>query len=212
MSLFSDFKTNAVAVFQAAATALHAQFASALAQAGHPVTVDDHVDTLAAHAATSEAGGTALQTFAQGMTALMTTFAQAHLPAKFQPVAAAAAGAVSDALAGNKSALEDDALKAAAVAVSIAAPEAAPIVAIAEPIAEQALTGGAAAGASTAALAGASLAQTAVSVGETVVEGLANKALPGSGALVGAALEVAASTFQGDSAPDTTPTMNTQGM
>jgi len=138
MSFLDTLKQDALAVFHATANALHAQLANTLSQAGHPVTEADHVDTLvqtAANAATGAANAAqastvapnyadaALATFTQAMTAAAVQFAQAHLPAKFQGVAADVAQVATDVVSGAKSL--DDVKQAAE---TVAAPAAAAIV------------------------------------------------------------------------------------
>ena len=133
MSFLDTLKQDALAVFHATANALHAQLANTLSQAGHPVTEADHVDTLvqtAANAATGAASAAqastvapnyadaALATFTQAMTAAAVQFAQAHLPAKFQGVAADVAQVATDVVSGAKS-LDD--VKQAAVAAAVPA-------------------------------------------------------------------------------------------
>lgn len=154
MSFLDSLKQDALAVLHATANALHAQLANTLAQAGHAVTEADHVDTLvnaaraaATGAASAVAASTiapnyadaALATFNQSMTAALIQFAQQHLPAKFQGVAADAAQTVADATAGKSTVatLVDDGLKIADAALSAAMPSAAPIAAIVEPLAEE---------------------------------------------------------------------------
>lgn len=138
MSFLDTLKQDALAVFHATANALHAQLANTLSQAGHPVTEADHVDTLvqtAVNASTGSANAAqasttapnyadaALATFTQAMTAAAVQFAQAHLPAKFQGVAADVAQVATDVVSGAKSL--DDVKQAAE---TVAAPAAAGIV------------------------------------------------------------------------------------
>ena len=157
MSFLDTLKAGALDALHSTANALHAQLAAALMLAGHDVTPDDHIDTLtqvAAQAgnagkvtATGATPGTiapnyadfALATFSHSMTAALVQFAQAHLPEKFQPVAAQAVDTVADALADGKvttgEAL-DAAVKIGAAAASAASPTGAAIVAVAEPLVE----------------------------------------------------------------------------
>jgi hypothetical protein len=154
MSFLDSLKQDALAVLHATANALHAQLANTLSQAGHAVTEADHVDTLvnaaraaATGAASAVASSTiapnyadaALATFNQSMTAALIQFAQQHLPAKFQGVAADAVQVVTDATAGKSTVatLVDDGLKVAGAVVTAVAPSAASIAAVVEPIAEK---------------------------------------------------------------------------
>jgi hypothetical protein len=154
MSFLDSLKQDALAVLHATANALHAQLANTLSQAGHAVTEADHVDTLvntaraaATGAASAVASSTiapnyadaALATFNQSMTAALIQFAQQHLPAKFQGVAADAAQTVADTTAGKSTVvtLVDDGLKIAGATLSAVIPGAAPIAAIVEPLAEE---------------------------------------------------------------------------
>jgi len=133
MSFLDTLRQDALAVFHATANALHAQLANTLSQAGHPVTEADHVDTLvqtASNAATGAASAAqasttapnyadaALATFTQAMTAAAVQFAQAHLPAKFQGVAADVAQVASSVISGATS-LDD--VKQAAETVAVPA-------------------------------------------------------------------------------------------
>jgi len=155
MSFLDTLKLDALAVFHATANALHAQFANTLSQAGHPVTEADHVDTLvqtATNAATGAAAApqastvapnyadAALATFTQGLTAAAVQFAQAHLPAKFQGVAADAVSTADAVLSDGKVTTGEAVSAAAGVAASVAAavaPQAAPIIGAAEAVLEQ---------------------------------------------------------------------------
>lgn len=109
MAFLDALKQDALSVLHATANALHAQLANTLAQAGHAVSEDDHVDTLVASARAAATGAAsapaasrtapnyadaALATFTHSMTAALIQFAQQHLPAKFQGVAAEAAPVV----------------------------------------------------------------------------------------------------------------------
>jgi len=183
MSFLDSLKQNALAVFHATANALHAQLANTLSQAGHPVSEDDHVDTLVQTAQAAATGAAsapqastvapnyadaALATFTQAMTAAAVQFAQAHLPAKFQGVASDAAQVATAVLADGK-------VDAAEVAATVA------------PIAAQ-----------------------AVSTGVSMAEEAADKALPGAGAIVGALVSAAEAVISG--APASTSAANTSGM
>lgn len=156
MSFLDALKQDALAVLHATANALHAQLANTLAQAGHGVTENDHVDTLVAAARGAATGAAsapiastvapnyadaALATFSQSMTAALVQFAQQHLPAKFQGVAAVAASVAEDATASKPIAatIIDDGLKLAEVVLSATIPGAAPIAAVVEPLVEEAV-------------------------------------------------------------------------
>ena len=225
MSFLDSLKQDALAVLHATTNALHAQLANTLSQAGHPVSEADHVDTLvqtAQAAATGSAGApvasstapnyadAALATFNQSMTAALIQFAQQHLPAKFQGVAADAVQAASNVLAdGNVTAGEiaQAAATVGASVVSAAAPQAAPIAS------EVASTIGAVASGATSVQDVAEAAMsTAVQLGSSLAETAADKALPGAGALVGAAIGAIESAITGKSTADTAPSANTSGM
>lgn len=108
MSFLDALKDSALNVLTTTVNALHAQFANTLIQAGHDVSTDAHVDTLmqtalSAAQSTGKPQGAgaapnyadhALATFSQGMGQAMSVFAHAFLPAKFQPIADAAASVV----------------------------------------------------------------------------------------------------------------------
>lgn len=225
MSFLDSLKQDALAVLHATANALHAQLANTLSQAGHPVTEDDHVDTLvqsAQAAATGAAGAPqasttapnyadhALATFNQSMTAALIQFAQQHLPAKFQGVAADAVQAASNVLADGKVTAGEAASAVANVGAAVAAavvPGAAPIAGAAA-----AIVNAVASGATSAQDAAASVAETAVQAGASIAEAAADKALPGAGALVGAAIDALETTFAKSSTADTTPAANTSGV
>ena len=110
MSFLDALKDSALNVLTTTVNALHAQFANTLIQAGHDVSTDAHVDTLMQTAlsvaqSTGKPQGAgaapnyadhALATFSQGMGQAMSVFAHAFLPAKFQPIADAAAAAAND--------------------------------------------------------------------------------------------------------------------
>jgi hypothetical protein len=154
MSFLDSLKLSAESILTATSNALHAQLANTLSQAGHPVSEDDHVDTLVSTAlgaavatnvpaATAQApnyADHALATFSTSMTAAMIQFAQAFLPAKFQGVAAAATSAaatvVNDVKSGNVAAIVNDVAGVASSVVAAVAPEAAPLVAAAKQIAK----------------------------------------------------------------------------
>lgn len=155
MSFLDTLKQDALAIFQATANALHAQLANTLSQAGHPVTEADHVDTLVQTAVNASTGAAnaaqavttapnyadaALATFSTAMTSAAVQFAQAHLPAKFQGVAADAVGAVSNVVAGGTPSVATAVSAAAGIAASVGealAPQAAPLISAAEAIVEQ---------------------------------------------------------------------------
>jgi hypothetical protein len=156
MSFLDSLKQDALAVLHATANALHAQLANTLAQAGHAVSEADHVDTLVAAARAAATGAAsavqasttapnyadaALATFSQSMTTALVQFAQQHLPAKFQGVAADATQVVIDAAGAKPQAetLIDDGLKFAAAAVTATVPGTSPIAMVAEPIVEEVL-------------------------------------------------------------------------
>jgi hypothetical protein len=213
MSFLDSIKQDALAALHATVNALHATFANSLAQAGHNVSPDDHVDTLmqtavAASAATGKPAGTAvpnyadhaLASFTTSMTGALLAFAQAHLPSKFQGAAAAAAPAIGDAVnaatAGqpvNTGALVDTGLQVAAGVAAAAIPGAAPIVAAAAPLVEgivHALEGG-----QKPADVATSVAQTALTAAAPAVAQVesdvvgaaasaADKVVPGAGGLV----------------------------
>lgn len=158
MSFLDSLKQDALVVLHATTNALHAQLANALAQAGHPVSEADHVDTLVASARSAATGAAsaaaasttapnyadaALATFTHSMTAALIQFAQQHLPAKFQGVAADAAQTVADATTGKPpvAAVAEGVLKVTAAAASVAVPSAAPFIAIAEPLVEEVVAG-----------------------------------------------------------------------
>jgi hypothetical protein len=152
MSFLDEIKQRALDVLHATTNAVHAQFAASLMQAGHDVTPDDHADVLMtsalnAAAATGKPVGTAapnyadhaVATFSTNMSAALMQFASAFLPAKFQPVVAGAAQAVSDATADGKvtaGEAVDAGLKIAAAAAAAVSPAAGAIAAIVEPLAE----------------------------------------------------------------------------
>jgi len=208
MSFLDSLKQDALAVLHATANALHAQLANTLSQAGHSVSEADHVDTLvqtAQSAATGAAGApvastiapnyadAALATFNQSMTAALIQFAQQHLPAKFQGVAADAVQAASNVLADGKVSASEVVSAVAGVASNVAAvavPQAAPIVdAVASTVSSVA------SGATTAQDAAKSVASAALQAGETIAEAAAEKALPGAGALVGAGIAAIENAF-----------------
>lgn len=236
MSFLDSIKQSALEVLHGTVNALHAQFAASLAQAGHPVTAEAHVDTLvqtAVKAGNGSGNGVApnyadhaLATFSTSMTAALLQFAQAHLPAKFQGAAEEAASTATAAIEGKHMNLGDIAETALKIGADVAAavvPGAAPIVAIAEPLVE-AVVKSAAAGASVEQAATPVVAavapvaeQAANQLASAVtadVAAEADKALPGAGALV-TALEgaaVAAVTAPTPASADTAPSANTQGM
>lgn len=225
MSFLDSLKQDALAVLHATANALHAQLANTLSQAGHPVTEADHVDTLvqtAQASATGSAGApvassvapnyadAALATFNQSMTAALIQFAQQHLPAKFQGVAAGAVQAASDVLDDGKVTASEAASAVANVGAAVAAavvPGAAPIAAAAA-----AIVNSVASGETSAKDAATSVADTALQAGGAIASAAADKALPGAGALVSAAVEAIEAAVTGKSAADTTPAANTSGM
>lgn len=153
MSFLDALKQDALAVLHATANALHAQLANTLSQAGHNVSEADHVDTLvsvAQAAATGSANAAvavttapnyadaALATFNQSLMATLVQFAQQHLPAKFQGIAADVASTVSTATAPgvNVATIVDGGLKVAETIIDAVVPGAAPIAAIVEPLVE----------------------------------------------------------------------------
>lgn len=223
MSFLDSLKQDALAVFQATANALHAQLANTLSQAGHAVTEDDHVDTLVQTASAASTGAAsaaqasttapnyadaALATFTQSLTAAAVQFAQAHLPAKFQGVASTAVQAVSGALADGTVSTGEAVQAAASVAqaaVAAVAPNAAPIVDEAVQ-AVQAVSSGTTSAASVV----ASVASTALQAGETIAAAVADKALPGAGALVTAGIGAIEAALSGNSSAASAA--NTQGM
>jgi hypothetical protein len=202
MSFLDALKTNALNVLHATVNALHAQFAASLAQAGHDVNADTHVNDLVqtavtAGAATGKPAGTAtpnyadhaLATFSQSMTAAMLAFAQSHLPAKFQPVGEEAAQVANDVVSAaatgthvDAAAVGDTVTKVAASAITAAVPGAAPIVAVAEPIIESlehAFEGGRSAGEEmeTVAQQAAPVVETAAATAATELAGTATAEL-----------------------------------
>lgn len=209
MSFLDSIKQSALDLLHATSNALHAQFANSLAQAGHPVSESDHVDTLMS---TAQAAGTAslttapnyadhaVATFTSGMTAAMLNFAQHFLPTKFQGAAAAAAQAaagVANDVAASKpvdvASVADTITKVAAGALAVAIPGVAPIAAAAEPLIE---------GIEHAFEGGASVAQVATSVAASaaptiaqVAADAADKALPGAGEIVTGVLGAAEAAF-----------------
>lgn len=225
MSFLDSLKQDALAVLHATANALHAQLANTLSQAGHPVSEADHVDTLvqtAQQSATGAAGAPvastqapnyadhALATFNQSMTAALIQFAQQHLPAKFQGVASDAVQTVSDVLDDGKVTAGEAASAVANVGAAVAAavvPGAAPIAGAAA-----AIVNAVASGSTSVKDAGAAVAATALQAGESIAEAAADKALPGAGAIVGAAVEALEATFAKSSTADTTPAANTSGV
>lgn len=209
MSFFDSLKQSALDVLHATVNALHAQFAASLAQAGHPVTPDDHTDTLVQSAANASAkpgsaptyADHALATFTTGVTQAMLQFAQQHMPAKFQAATAdavTAATSVANDVAASKpvdvSSVADTATKVAAGVLSVAVPGAAPIVALAEPLIESiehAFEGGASAAqvaTATVQTAAPVVEQAAGTLAASVTQTVAaeaDKVLPGGGQLVG---------------------------
>jgi hypothetical protein len=231
MSFLDSLKQDALAVFHATANALHAQLANGLAQAGHSVSEDDHVDTLVqtAAAASTNSGAPAavasttapnyadnlLATFVQSMTAASVAFAQAHLPAKFQGVASDAAQAVTSVLADGKVTAGEAvsaAANVAAAAVSAVAPGAAPVAAIVSNIVDAVASGASSASdvAATVEQTAVPVAAAAISAGVNIAETEADKVAPGLGAVVGALASVGESVLTGKS--DTTPAANTSGV
>jgi hypothetical protein len=152
MSFLDSLKSAAHVALDSTATALHAQLANTLSQAGHDVTEDDHVDVLvsaavSAAAAFGKPAGTvapntadhALAAFDLGMHTAMMAFASHFLPAKFQPLAAAAVDAVGDVVdavkAGDKAAIVNEVADLATAATAVLAPAAAPFVQVAAEVA-----------------------------------------------------------------------------
>lgn len=156
MSFLDSLKSGALDALHSTSNALHAQLAAALMLAGHNVTPDDHVDTLvqtatqagaATQAAAAGQPGTvapnyadfALATFTHSMTAALVSFAQAHLPTKFQPIVADVIDTASDVLADGKvtaGEAVDAALKVGAAVATAASPTGAAIAAVVAPLAE----------------------------------------------------------------------------
>jgi hypothetical protein len=230
MSFLDSIKQSALDVLHATANALHAQFASTLAQAGHPVTADDHVDTLvqtavqaAAATGTPQAAGVApnyadhaLASFSTSMTAALLQFAQQHLPSKFLGIAQTASDVVTSVASGSATAasIEHTVLEGAAAAASALIPGAAPIAAIVAPMVEAAIS----APAETASAAVAAVTEQAAPVVAAVaatataaVEAKAEEALPGAGALVGSLISAVEQVVM-PSTTDVVPPTNTQGM
>ena len=251
MSFLDALKQNALNVLHATVNSLHAQFAASLAQAGHDVNADTHVNDLVATAvnassatgkpaganATPNYADAALGTFSTSMTQAMLAFAQAHLPAKFQPATEQAAQTASDVVSTvatgghvDVGAAAQDATKVVGAVVSAALPEAAPIVAVAEPILES-IEHAFASGAKPANVA-ANVAQQAAPVVETAAATAASelastataelsKVVPAdtASALVSAGAALAESLIDPENSPektqstaDTTPAPNTQGV
>lgn len=204
MSILDTLRQDALDALHATVNSLHSDFAAKLVAAGHDVSADDHTDKLVAAASTAAAqpgqpptyADAALASFSLSMTHALLAFATQHLPAKFQPILAAAEPGV-DQLALDlgenkpveKSSLIDDVVKVAETAASVLIPGAAPVVALVEGVRE-AVEGGQ----------GSTAAQTAVGAVESVVERTAEtaaeKALPGlGGALADAALHAVEGTI-----------------
>lgn len=198
MSFFDEIKADALAMLQATANALHAQFARTLAQAGHDVTEDDPVEKLVACAtcagsvanapATSAPvaiapnyADAALATFNQSMTAALIGFAQQHLPEKFQATATNTIKGVSSALAdgqidGKEAA--NLAIGAALGAATAALPAALPAIAIAGSVITSPDT------------VIDNVIDNAAQIGTEVAASVADKVVPGAGEIVNALSEL----------------------
>ena len=206
MAVLDTLRQDALDALHATVNSLHSDFAAKLVAAGHDVSADDHTDKLVAAATTAVAqpgqpptyADAALASFSLSMTHALLAFATQHLPAKFQPILAAAEPGVEQLaldLGENKpvekSELIDDAVKVAETAASVLIPGAAPVVALVE-----AVRGAFEHGSATP----ASVEQTAVGAVESVIEhtaeAAAEKALPGlGGALADAALHAVEGTI-----------------
>jgi hypothetical protein len=147
MAVSDIVKAVAIATLHATLDALHERFADDLNRSGVPASPDEPADVLVAKACAAGTASTicapnsadaARATFQNGVAEAMTAFATEHLPAKFQPAAAAAVQGIRAALEGGSTAdLVDDAVRAGVAATAAINPVAGAVASMAAPVIEE---------------------------------------------------------------------------